>query len=538
GEENMASAASSPTRPFYGPINPAILVFDWEEEEEEDTGSAVETPVPNQPQQQTAPDPQTGSSRALSYWPFNHSLLRDFDDDAASVISGMATDGGSVAGEDVAGGTVPTDRARSVASLLFTPSPIFEAIALAFRRDEVGVQGARGHSTRETVRQRETSPDKTEPARSSNPYSMAIEDKQKAMTVAFLRSPARTASTDVSSSLAPDDIGFGQRYQVTEETASVVITNQRRLPDILSGERECIICTDTKPVSEFPTAAITKACDHEPTTCLLCVATSIQTDLNNRLWNEIKCPECRATLEYDDVQRFADDATKDRYQTLSFRSAISASPTFFWCTSGCGYGQVHAGGRAQPIVTCRLCAHRSCFQHKVAWHENLTCDEYDALAADPANFRSRFDRDNEEAALAAAARQVQEDADRVFAQGLLAADQRAVAEERAERERVAREEREERERVERERREKEVREGAVRRKAEEEASGRTVGSTTKPCPGCSAPIEKNEGCAHMTCTWCKHAFCWNCLADHKQILEGDNSAHQKKCPWHPDNIKE
>lgn len=82
---------------------------------------------------------------------------------------------------------------------------------------------------------------------------------------------------------------------------------------MLSGDRECIICTDTKPVSEFPTAAITKTCNHEPTTCLVCVATSIRTDLNNRLWNEIKCPECRETLEYDDVQRFADDETKERY---------------------------------------------------------------------------------------------------------------------------------------------------------------------------------------------------------------------------------
>jgi transcription initiation factor IIE alpha subunit len=65
-------------------------------------------------------------------------------------------------------------------------------------------------------------------------------------------------------------------------------------------------------VADFPTVAITKACTHEPTTCVICVATSIRTDLNSRLWNEIKCPECRETLEYDDVQRFADEETKER----------------------------------------------------------------------------------------------------------------------------------------------------------------------------------------------------------------------------------
>jgi membrane protein involved in colicin uptake len=129
----------------------------------------------------------------------------------------------------------------------------------------------------------------------------------------------------------------------------------------------------------------------------------------------------------------------------------------------------------------------------VAWHENLTCDEYDRLLADPANFRSRFDIANEAAQQAAAARQAQEDADRVFAQSLLAEEQRVVAEERAARERAKREEREAAERAEREKREREMREAAARKKAEEEASSRTVGSTTKPCPGCQAPIEKNDG---------------------------------------------
>ncbi len=155
---------------------------------------------------------------------------------------------------------------------------------------------------------------------------------------------------------------------------------------------------------------------------------------------------------------------------------------------------MHASGADQPIVTCRLCSARSCFHHKVAWHENLSCDEYDALCADPANFRSRFDLANEEADEAAAARRAQEDADRVFAQGLVAEERRGA--EREKREREARE----RERVEREERvlaralaEKEMREIAMRKKREEDASSKTVGTTTKPCPGCKAPIEKNDG---------------------------------------------
>lgn len=33
---------------------------------------------------------------------------------------------------------------------------------------------------------------------------------------------------------------------------------------------------------------------------------------------------------------------------------------------------------------------------------------------------------------------------------------------------------------------------------------------TKSCPMCSARIERNHGCSHMTCTRCGSYFCWRC----------------------------
>jgi len=46
----------------------------------------------------------------------------------------------------------------------------------------------------------------------------------------------------------------------------------------------------------------------------------------------------------------------------------------------------------------------------------------------------------------------------------------------------------------------------------DEASQALINGSTKPCPnpGCRAPIDKNEGCNHMTCSQCRTEFCWIC----------------------------
>jgi hypothetical protein len=44
-----------------------------------------------------------------------------------------------------------------------------------------------------------------------------------------------------------------------------------------------------------------------------------------------------------------------------------------------------------------------------------------------------------------------------------------------------------------------------------EEDARAINETTKPCPECFIPIEKNGGCKHMTCYNCRHHFCWDCL---------------------------
>ncbi|XP_028903286.1 cullin-9 [Ornithorhynchus anatinus] len=52
---------------------------------------------------------------------------------------------------------------------------------------------------------------------------------------------------------------------------------------------------------------------------------------------------------------------------------------------------------------------------------------------------------------------------------------------------------------------------------------------SKRCPSCHAPIEKNEGCLHMTCAKCNHGFCWRCLKPWKPTHKDYYNCSAKVC---------
>ncbi|EME41140.1 hypothetical protein DOTSEDRAFT_55051 [Dothistroma septosporum NZE10] len=79
-----------------------------------------------------------------------------------------------------------------------------------------------------------------------------------------------------------------------------------------------------------------------------------------------------------------------------------------------------------------------------------------------------------------------------------------------------------------------------RKAAEEEAATNAMlDEVSKICPGknCGWRIQKSTGCDHMTCRKCKWQFCWECLASHKEIKREGNTAHERWCKFHSENLE-
>ncbi|KAF1958847.1 hypothetical protein CC80DRAFT_490632 [Byssothecium circinans] len=73
------------------------------------------------------------------------------------------------------------------------------------------------------------------------------------------------------------------------------------------------------------------------------------------------------------------------------------------------------------------------------------------------------------------------------------------------------------------------------KKAEEAASKKWIEKTAKKCPSCKWNIEKVYGCDHMTCSKCRHEFCWQCFAAYEPIRKQGNHMHWDGCQYHSNN---
>ncbi|KAK0778744.1 hypothetical protein LTR75_015549 [Friedmanniomyces endolithicus] len=161
---------------------------------------------------------------------------------------------------------------------------------------------------------------------------------------------------------------------------ALLLQKQQEEAALLAAERarrrDCNVCGDAKSPLDFAAKPPTAKCEHLPTTCNDCLARWMTSEFESKGGSGIKCPECPQTLDYADVQRAASPQTFDAYDNLLTRLALGACDDFAWCLApACGSGQLNPENR--NYMDCKHCGYKQCLRHKVQWHADETCEEYE-----------------------------------------------------------------------------------------------------------------------------------------------------------------
>jgi hypothetical protein len=165
-----------------------------------------------------------------------------------------------------------------------------------------------------------------------------------------------------------------------------------------SKERDCATCVESKGIASFPDLSASRDCNHASAACLACLRQPIKIAIDEKAWHGrvVTCPECNSTMAYDEVRLYADRVTFETYDARVLNNAVAQHADWFSCPdAGCGSGQMHDAADGVPTVTCVGCRRKYCFRHHMPWHETMSCDEYDRFLADPDNFRTTFEIENE-----------------------------------------------------------------------------------------------------------------------------------------------
>lgn len=152
----------------------------------------------------------------------------------------------------------------------------------------------------------------------------------------------------------------------------------------------CTICYENRALHEF----VHNIPCGKHNICTECVTSSLSYSLAEELPVEsFGCPGCGANWLPTFITGFLSPEDEKKYTKLIEK----LSPKYRECqANNCDHGQIHERGLREPIVTCGKCSARSCFAHRVPWHESESCPQYaDRIAEeeDDVTMKARLNRE-------------------------------------------------------------------------------------------------------------------------------------------------
>ncbi|KAH7068378.1 hypothetical protein BKA63DRAFT_570480 [Paraphoma chrysanthemicola] len=149
--------------------------------------------------------------------------------------------------------------------------------------------------------------------------------------------------------------------------------------DFDSNRRECIVCLEVCPISDFPHL---KDCKQESTTCRTCFANWLSNEVGNTAsLSQVRCPcesqDCKVPFTWEDAREYATPEVFARFDHLHVLETLRKDPNFRYCiVRDCSFGQIH-GDNDGNIFICGSCGHRHCTRHNITFHDGETCEQYD-----------------------------------------------------------------------------------------------------------------------------------------------------------------
>ncbi|CAF3096959.1 unnamed protein product [Rotaria sp. Silwood2] len=177
---------------------------------------------------------------------------------------------------------------------------------------------------------------------------------------------------------------------------TTIAKDVRSSPILMKKKQQtCSICYEDKNLDEFDDLFTTNCGHLNRSLCNSCLFRHVQQVFQITFTDDIYCPEsdCRVRFDYSTVKSIlflnGDDKLVERYDRYVLHRQLEQMDEFIWCSNVlCNVGQINEGGALNNIVTCFNCHQKTCFTHKIKWHDRLSCKELD-MSMDPIYESSR-----------------------------------------------------------------------------------------------------------------------------------------------------
>jgi hypothetical protein len=138
-------------------------------------------------------------------------------------------------------------------------------------------------------------------------------EREKLQIAEWLK--GRFGNEDLASFIDSSRVAEASREKNINEDDVIEEREQRASEPDLARPRtiECMTCVEILRLENFPSEKLSWECNHEPTVCNACLTRSIDLQIPEVEWDQVKCPECSTILPFDIVKRHASAHMFERY---------------------------------------------------------------------------------------------------------------------------------------------------------------------------------------------------------------------------------